>query len=200
MKVWYDTEFLDDGRLIDLISIGMVREDGAEYYAINAQMPWVRILQHDWLVENVVNHLPKTKYGVSLDHEHPDVKPHHVIKNEVEQFLWDGLKPEHDNVELWSWCGAYDHVALCQLWGAMVDKPFFIPHFTNEIGTLFHINNEPKINVPEGNHNALADAHYHKKLYEAILSEAKKQYKEDVLLAMHPEIGHWCPEGHLHKD
>lgn len=199
MKVWYDTEFLDDGRLIDLISIGMVREDGAEYYAINAQMPWVRILQHDWLVENVVNHLPKTKYGVSLDHENPDVKPHHVIKSEVETFLLEAFEVKGE-LELWSWFSAYDHVALAQLWGPMSNLPAFIPMYTNEIRTLFQIYNNPKINVPEGNHNALADAHYHKNLYNAIKAHANRQYKEDVLLAMHPEIGHWCPEGHLHKD
>jgi len=28
MKIWFDTEFYEDGRTIDLISIGLVREDG----------------------------------------------------------------------------------------------------------------------------------------------------------------------------
>lgn len=29
MKIWFDTEFIEDGKTIDLISIGMVREDAA---------------------------------------------------------------------------------------------------------------------------------------------------------------------------
>ena len=35
-KVFYDTEFLEDGSTVKLISIGMVRDsDGAEYYAVS---------------------------------------------------------------------------------------------------------------------------------------------------------------------
>jgi hypothetical protein len=33
--IYYDEEFLEDGRTIELISIGLVREDGAEYYAVS---------------------------------------------------------------------------------------------------------------------------------------------------------------------
>lgn len=33
MRFWFDTEFFKDGRVIDLISIGVVAEDGREYYA-----------------------------------------------------------------------------------------------------------------------------------------------------------------------
>ena len=33
MKIFFDTEFIEDGKTIDLISIGMVREDGETYYA-----------------------------------------------------------------------------------------------------------------------------------------------------------------------
>lgn len=29
MRIWFDTEFIEDGKTIDLISIGLVREDGA---------------------------------------------------------------------------------------------------------------------------------------------------------------------------
>jgi 3' exoribonuclease, RNase T-like len=38
VKIFYDTEFIEDGRTIDLISIGMVAEDGREYYAVNRDM------------------------------------------------------------------------------------------------------------------------------------------------------------------
>lgn len=48
MRYFYDTEFIDDGRTIELISIGMVSEDGREYYAVSTAFdpqqagPWVR--------------------------------------------------------------------------------------------------------------------------------------------------------------
>ena len=32
MKIWFDTEFIEDGKTIDLISIGMVRQDSATLY------------------------------------------------------------------------------------------------------------------------------------------------------------------------
>src|SRR5882762_5629922 len=60
MKIWYDTEFLEDGKTIELISIGMVREDGEEYYAVVdvGAITWLRITQHDWLMRNVIPSLP----------------------------------------------------------------------------------------------------------------------------------------------
>lgn len=59
----YDTEFLEDGHTIDLISIGIVCEDGREYYAINSDADWDRIRKDDWLMENVVAHLPTHSTG-----------------------------------------------------------------------------------------------------------------------------------------
>lgn len=56
MKIFFDTEFYENGRTIDLISIGMVREDGEEYYA---ESPMGRSFANrsDWLKENVLPHL-----------------------------------------------------------------------------------------------------------------------------------------------
>ena len=39
MKYFYDTEFIDDGHTINLISIGIVAEDGHEYYANVIRVP-----------------------------------------------------------------------------------------------------------------------------------------------------------------
>ena len=37
MRYFYDTEFIDNGRIIDLISIGVVAEDGREFYAVSTE-------------------------------------------------------------------------------------------------------------------------------------------------------------------
>ena len=56
MRYFYDTEFIEDGKTIDLVSIGVVAEDGREYYAVSTEFneskagPWVRA--------NVLNQLP----------------------------------------------------------------------------------------------------------------------------------------------
>lgn len=60
MKIYYDTEFIEDGATIDLISIGMVAEDGREYYAVSSDAGWEKIKASDWLVRNVVPSLPVT--------------------------------------------------------------------------------------------------------------------------------------------
>ena len=48
MRYFYDTEFIDNGRIIDLISIGVVADDGREFYAVSTEFDpesagrWVR--------------------------------------------------------------------------------------------------------------------------------------------------------------
>lgn len=163
MKIWYDTEFLEDGRTIELISIGMVAEDGREYYAVSADMPIKRIIRHDWLMANVVPSLPIVRHdGIRplskpfLDHAHPDVKERASIATDVRRFI-----QATPDVELWAWYGAYDHVALCQLWGAMVDLPEGVPMFTNDLKQEALRLGDPQMPEQEhGLHNALADARH----------------------------------------
>jgi hypothetical protein len=58
IKYFYDTEFVDNGETIDLISIGIVCEDGREYYAVNRNMPQYDIKRDDWLHKHVWPSLP----------------------------------------------------------------------------------------------------------------------------------------------
>jgi hypothetical protein len=56
MKYFLDTEFIEDGKTIDLISIGIVAEDGRRYYAINRDCDFSKASQ--WVKDNVINQLP----------------------------------------------------------------------------------------------------------------------------------------------
>lgn len=207
MKIWYDTEFLEDGKTIELISIGMIREDGKEYYAVNGDMDCVRVGAHPWLKENVVKHLPgknESSNNWTIDNDHADVKPLPTIRHELEAFLFEAAAVSE--LELWSWFSAYDHVALCQLWGPMVRKPFYIPHYTNDVRQEFQRWNNPAVpghltqdDMPDA-HNALADAKYHKRLHQFIAQLGKERYREAVLEALHPELGYWCDLDNLHKE
>jgi hypothetical protein len=161
MKFWYDTEFLEDGSTIDLISIGIVSEDGREYYAISKEADWSRIREDKWLVKNVMSSIP-------LVMDHPDFKTREQIAMEVLEFLTaDGtVEPE-----LWAWYGAYDHVTLCQLWGKMIDLPKGMPMFTNDLRSVLEIANDLDLSwgMPrqgDGHHNALADARHLKVRYD----------------------------------
>ena len=47
MRIFFDTEFIDTGRKIHLISIGLVRADGEEYYAESKDVDLSRAC--DWV-------------------------------------------------------------------------------------------------------------------------------------------------------
>jgi len=180
----YDLEFLEDGRTIELISIGIVRDDGKEYYAVSAEATRGRLLRrikkHQWLMENVVPSLPKAHGDWNLhmpkswlwDYRSPLVKPRAVIAEQVRKFLLSG---DSDPV-LWADYGAYDHVALCQLWGRMIDLPDGIPMFTCDIqqeALRLGVRWDELSQQTAGHHNALEDARHNrvKRRYLADLAE-----------------------------
>lgn len=184
----YDTEFLEDGNTIELISIGIVGPDDREYYAVNADCDFDRVREHDWLWENVVPHLPTTKTNwdqpqhgrliTSLDRSAACVKPKWVIANEVRDFIVGDITPcgEHNGVpayfdtdlpELWAYFGAYDHVALAQLFGPMSELPDLMPMWTHDLMQLIEPLKELKLPEKSDEHNALADAKWNALLLAA---------------------------------
>jgi hypothetical protein len=166
MRFWYDTEFLEDGKTIDLISIGIVAEDGREYYAVNKDAPWKRIKKSSWLMKNVVPSLPRGHGDRRLhmpnswlvDFADPLVKSKDRIADGVLRFI--DPQPGSD-VELWADYGAYDHVVLCQLWGSMICLPSGLPMFTNDIQQEARRLGVTELPQQEsGWHNALDDARH----------------------------------------
>src|SRR5215217_1218480 len=118
-RYFYDCEFIEDGRLIDLVSIGVVDEHGREFYAVSTEfddthaLPWVR--------RNVLDKLPSPADRAWRSREQ--------IRAELYEFM---IEPGEE-IELWAWYAAYDHVVLAQLWGAMPALPRAIPRFTHEL-------------------------------------------------------------------
>lgn len=179
MRYFYDCEFLEDGRTVDLISIGIVAEDGREYYAVNegGTALWRRVRRHPWLMENVVPHLPKA-YGDARNHmpglwlfnyADPAVKHLSTIATEVEVFIRGG-GDSRDEHELWAYYGAYDHVALCQLWGTMMDLPGCVPMWTHDLMQALDTRDYRGVDlaamVPQENeHRAIDDARWNQRVY-----------------------------------
>ncbi|MGY1946607.1 3'-5' exoribonuclease domain-containing protein [Nocardia asiatica] len=169
----YDLEFLENGETIQLISIGIVSSTGREYYAVNADMPIEDIRHEPWLMQNVVPQLPLGKSVLyvglgprpfSLDRTNAAVKPRWVIRNEVREFLLAEGEPQ-----LWADYGAYDHVALCQLWGRMIDLPEGLPMFTHDLQQA--LEQAPEFEKPQqesGEHNALEDARHLMRVLKAL--------------------------------
>lgn len=168
IKIYYDTEFLENGSTIRLISIGMVREDGKGLYRVNFDYGLMKdIYLHPWLRQNVAPSLPyqMTEDGVALIHGHLDydsVKHKDEIAEDVKRFVLDTPNPE-----LWAYYSAYDHVALCQLYGRMLDLPSGFPMFSYDLkAELMRLGNPRVPEQATGLHNAYMDALWNKETYE----------------------------------
>lgn len=185
----YDTEFLDDGMTIDLISFGGVcLGDGRVYYAVNLDVDWERVVHNRWLRDNVVPHLPLIKGTEDLefpilDWGSPLVKLKETIAREVKQFLTaDGNDPTARNVrELWAYFASYDHVALAQLWGPMMNLPSGIPMFTRDIKDWCVRLGDPSLPAQMGGeHSAFADAQ-HNAVVMRYLDDLERSYSPALI-------------------
>lgn len=158
MRYFLDTEFYEDGRTIDLISIGIVAQDGRELYLCNDQArldrasPWVR--------KHVLPHLPT--YG------HPQWMNPAGIREAVDRFTVEGVGTP---VEFWGYYADYDWVALAQLFGTMMDLPKHFPMFCMDLKQLAVMKGDPKLPTQNsgGLHHALEDAHWNKRVYDFLV-------------------------------
>jgi hypothetical protein len=144
-RYFYDCEFIEDGRTIELISIGVVAQDGREFYAISTEFD--PSAAGSWVRRNVLDKLPSPS--------DPSWRSRAQIRDDLYAFLTAPKLP----IELWAWLAAYDHVVLGQLWGAMPAMPRDVPKLTREIRQHWEIAGCPPIpDAGPNRHHALADA------------------------------------------
>jgi hypothetical protein len=154
VKYFYDLEFGDTASVVTLVSVGVVAEDGREYYAVSSDFDPLGV--HPWVRDNVLPQLPPSSTWRSRS----------TIAAELVEFF--GSDPVW-----WAWYGAYDHVALCQLWGAMPELPRQLPRFTLDVRQLWeHLGCPPLPAQESGLHDALADARHVKVRYDALAEKA----------------------------
>jgi hypothetical protein len=159
MRYFYDTEFIEDGRTIDLISIGVAAEDGREYYAVSSEFNPERA--GSWVRSHVLPKLPSPASQLWRSRAQ--------IRSELETFFdIDG----DERIELWAWIAAYDHVVLCQLWGPMTHLPPSLPRFTRELRQFWEDRGSPKLPPrPRDAHDALVDARDQLRRYRVITAQ-----------------------------
>jgi 3' exoribonuclease, RNase T-like len=158
VRFFYDTEFIEDGNTIDLVSIGVVDEDGREFYAVSTEFDPTRAGL--WVRENVLSKLPSPADPAWCDRR--------TIRDRLLKFLNRG----RDRVELWAWFAAYDHVALAQLWGDMPALPRELPRFTRELRQRWEDVGKPVLPTPPKDaHDALADARHNLARWKVIEAE-----------------------------
>jgi hypothetical protein len=148
LRYFFDTEFIEDGCTIDLISIGIVCEDGREFYMESSQVPWHRA--SDWVNENVRPHLRN------------EGQPEAEIAVQVVEFVNNGGR----SPEFWAYYADYDWVVLCQLFGTMMDLPDGWPMFCMDIKQeAVRLGDPPLPEQTSTEHHALADARWNAEAY-----------------------------------
>jgi hypothetical protein len=195
MRYYLDSEFIENGVTIDLISIGIVADDGREYYAINSECDFSKA--SDWVLENVLHPIGLDKDGFKVNPSEPWVKPAYrdsylcahpkqEIARQVLRFTKPSILPvpsadkgykelrdavTEESIEFWGeWC-SYDWVVLCQLFGVMAELPFSFPMRCRDViqwkeDHLKYAGELPPSLETDGNHNALLGAKTVKMRYE----------------------------------
>jgi hypothetical protein len=146
MTRWFlDTEFNEDGRTIDLISLAIVAEAGVGREWVSSEFDEPRC--NDFVKANVLPHLPPPEQRV----------PRKQIAEELKALVLGG----GDKPELWAYFADYDWVALCQLYGPMVALPKGFPYWCRDLKQLMADRGVSKGELPEqtgAEHSALNDA------------------------------------------
>lgn len=195
-KYFVDTEFhehsyniITSGKdqlvnTLDLISIGIVREDGKSYYAVSSEFNVNKAFSNKWLVENVLKNIfeeikfhEKAEFNlqdfslsINCGHITGLAKSNNQIKEEIIAFIGE------DEPEFWAYYADYDWVVFCWLFGRMVDLPKNFPMYCKDLKQVLDVSNISKEwvkeNVPQKNeHNALEDAKWNKKLFDTLLEK-----------------------------
>ena len=147
-RFYIDTEFYEDGKTIDLISIGIATEEGRTLYYANSEArldlvsPWVR--------ENVLPHLP------------PKGDPAWLTRAEIAAKVLEFIpNVEGDRIQFWGYFADYDWVVFCQLFGTMMTLPTHFPMFCMDIKQVAVELGDPHL-PPQNStsHHALADAQW----------------------------------------
>jgi hypothetical protein len=190
MRYYMDCEFIEDGKTIDLVSIGIVAEDGRELYLQSVEFDPSKA--SEWVKENVFPNLSscpdanicrdsRRSYAYVQDlHYHKHCGQcidqnygwrHHCpwrSREQIKQEILSFMDVEaYGRPEIWTYYGCYDHVALCQLFGTMMDLPDGYPMYTRDIMQWCEALGSPSL--PEQSnmdHNALHDARWNKRVWD----------------------------------
>jgi 3' exoribonuclease, RNase T-like len=164
-RFFFDTEFIEDGRTIDLLSIGIAHESGATYYAESSEADLTRA--SSWVKDHVLPHLGTKAIA----------KPRAQIRAEMQQFIEEHSRGE--KIEIWAYYADYDWVAFCQLFGTMMDLPKGFPKYCRDLKQLaddlgVRLPDQTPTDGPE--HLAVADARWALRAYKFLMENITQPY------------------------
>lgn len=184
MKYYLDTEFIEHVGGIDLVSIGIICEDGRKLYAESSEFDPRDA--DDWVRTNVLAKLefwgkwPKKEPAPVLfgDNQNGNISfyghPDHIKQGLLNFFYPIG---SYNNIEIYAYFADYDWVVFCRLFGRMIDLPKGMPMWCIDLKQMMWergLTKEWKAETcpdPEGEHNALIDAEWNMRLHQEIMKQ-----------------------------
>jgi len=148
MKYWIDTEFIAKPFTIDLVSIGVVAEDGREFYAESSEVDWAKA--SPWTLENV----------------RPQLDGRGMSREEIGYGL-HGFTDHDREPSFWGYFPAFDWVALVGLFGDLQELPFHWPQLCLDIKQWAIELGNPELPAQHGaRHHALLDARWTREAWD----------------------------------
>jgi len=161
MRFWFDTEFIDNKHTIELISIGMVSENGRTYYGVSNECDLTKA--DSWVQQHVLTHLP----------DKSSWKSRAQIREDITLFIGN------NSPEFWVYNGAYDWVVFCQLFGHIRDLPKGYPWYSNDLKQLWYVLGRPQLPEQKTDaHHALHDAEWNKSAWNYLMMLWEQRYGE----------------------
>lgn len=182
MKVFFDTEFSGLYKNTNLISIGLISEDGKQFYA---EIEDEKLKNLDkWIEENVLIHTVNYGDALVLDIVNDENDFYIGDKQSIAQELKEWFA-QFDEVQLISDVCHYDMVLLIDLFGTAFDLPENVcaacHDINQDIAMYEHITEQEafdrnredfllnhKIEVMGAKHNAMYDAKVIREIYRII--------------------------------
>jgi hypothetical protein len=191
MKYFLDTEFFETELsirqigvipTIDLISIGIVDEDGREFYKLNNEHKLDYSWENDWLKKNVFKQI-YNEIIPNFDHDKNFIFDEETLKllfsvfgstrkeivEEILSFVGKDKTPK-----FYGYYADYDWVVFAQLFGRMTDLPKGWPMYCVDLRQMMDQNGltrkwkEKNCPDPLMEHSALEDARWNRELYNQI--------------------------------
>jgi len=164
VRYYFDTEFIEYPCTIDLISIGIVAEDGREFYAEASDFDESKAVE--WVRENVISKLwhrqeDKKEFNAwTRDGGIGGLMKKHEIGSAIRRFILPDEKPE-----FWAYYADYDWVVFCWLQGTMINLPKGWPMYCRDLKQEADRFGVKFPQQTEGHHNALADAKWNREMF-----------------------------------
>ena len=195
MKYFLDTEFIEGFQKplfgkkrhhIDLISIGMVCEDGRCYSALSNEYSYNDA--DDWVKDNVIlplyNEIKDVDKSIKINNFNKLLgSSNKTIALDIIKFIFDGMSKKDNVVEFYGYYSDYDWVVFCSIFGKMINLPEKFPKYCRDLkqtldekarrimlpislkNKIEKIKSYPNYPKQSNEHNALADAQWNFDLY-----------------------------------